>query len=512
MGTSESRKEGLSHLSDFSTTKRDPRLPCHVIPGIKNKDFYGREKIIDDIEKCLTPYEHDAGDVKGTRAFAVCGPGGMGKTQIANEYVLTHTEMYEAIFWVHAEEATTLADEFSRLAADLGLVLEDTADARDQVITRELLKGWLAKPTRSYNRTGNSDEVSWLLVFDNVNDANLLSEYWPAAGSSGAILVTSRDSLAKTPFYQIHDGIDLPPLSGQDTAELLLKLTWREDDPEERKLSMKVAEILGGFPLALTQMAGVINRQSLSFSEFLQRYEEEETHGALFHLSLEPSHKRTNYAHTLASVWALEKLRYSSGLLDIMAFLDPDGIPEKEYLVSMVGKVKLLDYPTTIEAYQEARYELLKSSLIMNDRSASRLTVHRLVQDGARAKMSTERSTEVFATAVDLLWSLWPEAESGVRHHVARWKDCEQLSPHVLRLKEHYVRAGKAVRSRLIDNLKFATILNELGWYDCARLGFFYFAAAELSAGISQSVATRLKRLLVIRLHGRMLSISSAPT
>ena len=232
MATSESRKEGLSHLSDFSTTKRDPRLPCHIIPGAKDKDSYGRSKIIDYIERCLAPTESGSGDGKSTRAFAVCGPGGMGKTQVANEFVLTHTEMYEAIFWVHAEEATTLADESSRLATDLAFVLGGSADARDQVVSRELLKGWLAKPRISYDRTGNSDEeVSWLLVFDNVNDANSLSEIWPAAGSSGAILVTTRDSLAKTPFYQIHDGIDLPPLSDQDAADLLLKLTWRENDP-----------------------------------------------------------------------------------------------------------------------------------------------------------------------------------------------------------------------------------------------------------------------------------------
>ena len=98
----------------------------------------------------------------------------------------------------------------------------------------------------------------------------------------------------------------------------------------------------------------MINRQSLSFSEFLQRYEEEETHNALFQLSLGPSYKRTNYGHTLSTVWALEQLQYSSGLLDIMAFLDPDGIPEK-YLVGLVGSATLTDYPSTIQAYQEAR-------------------------------------------------------------------------------------------------------------------------------------------------------------
>ncbi|KAH8587276.1 hypothetical protein B0O99DRAFT_656491 [Bisporella sp. PMI_857] len=453
IAVSDSRKYPLANLSDFSTTKRDPTLPCHMIASSRNRDFYGRWDVLAMIDEFLAPVDQLGAVKKDLKTFALCGPGGMGKTQVANEYAITHMDMYEAIFWVHAEEATTLADEFSRLADGLGLVLEGTADARDQVVTRELVKGWLANPVRSYNRADikSDNEVAWLLIFDNVRSADLLSEFWPPTGSSGSILITSRDTLAKTPFYQIKDGIDLPPLSNKDSAELLLKLTWRENNSEEEGLSSLVADKLGGMPLALTQMAGVMIRQSLSFADFLNRYEEEETHGTLFSLSLEPSHKRTNYGYTLAS-----------GLLDIMAFLDPDGIPEK-YLVGVVGEVQLPDYPKTVTAYQDARSELLKSSLIRNDRSASNLTIHRLIQDGARAKMQPDRATIVFSAAVEVLWSMWPPAESGVRHHVARWKDCELLAPHILRLKEHYLRAGRALKSRWINNLNFATLLNELG-------------------------------------------------
>ena len=454
----------MSYLADFSMVKRDPTLPCHVIPNARNKDFYGRGDVLNLIEDHLAPFDQQRNLRKDLKTFALCGPGGIGKTQAANEYVITHMDIYEAIFWVHAEGATTLADEFGRLAEELGLVLEGTADARDQVLTRELVKGWLAKPLRSYNNADNQvdDEVPWLLVFDNVDNADLLSEFWPPTGSSGSILITSRDNMAKSPLYQVSHGIDLPPLSNKDAAELLLKLTWREDVPEEQQLSLSVAEKLGELPLALTQMAGVMNRQSISFADFLSRYEEEETRGSLFSLSFQPSHKRSNYGHTLASVWALENLRDSSGLLDVMAFLDPDSIPEK-FLKGAVGQLSLLDYPKTLEGYHNARYELLKSSLIMSTR-ASNLTIHRLIQDGARAKMGADRSTEVFSAAVDVLWSMWPEAEPGVRHHVARWKECELSSPHILRLKEHFNRAGKSLTSLWIANFRFAKLLNELGW------------------------------------------------
>jgi hypothetical protein len=107
----------------------------------------------------------------------------------------------------------------------------------------------------------NADnEVTWLFVFDNVNNPDLIRDYLPPMGgegpSAGSVLITSRDSLVKTPHYQVTHGIDLAPLSQEDAANLLLKLTWREDNGQDQQLSSSVAEILGGLPLALTQALG----------------------------------------------------------------------------------------------------------------------------------------------------------------------------------------------------------------------------------------------------------------
>jgi hypothetical protein len=120
----------------------------------------------------------------------------------------------------------------------LGLVLEGLPDARDQSLICELVKGWLAKPVRSYSRTDNIsvEEVLWLLVFDNVNNLGLLSEFWPPDGSTGSILITSRENLAKPQFYQIQKGTHLPPMSNKDVSGLLLKLTGRENDQDEQRL------------------------------------------------------------------------------------------------------------------------------------------------------------------------------------------------------------------------------------------------------------------------------------
>lgn len=84
---------------------------------------------------------------------------------------------------------------------------------------------------------------------------------------------------------------------------------------------MDVAEHLGGFPLAITQMAGVITRLDLTFAEFLRTYDEEESRAELLGLQLEhPSH-RAGYEHTIASAWAIEKSSSRSGAFGSTIFV-----------------------------------------------------------------------------------------------------------------------------------------------------------------------------------------------
>jgi hypothetical protein len=310
--------------------------------------------------------------------------------------------------WVQADESAKLAQGFYHIAIKLGLVKENSADARDHIITREAVKSWLKNPVKSYKqgRDQEPELASWLLVFDNLDDLNILHDFWPS-DSPGSILITSHDPLAKT--HLAGDGTHLKGFNTEEATEFLLKLTHREEEVEERSSGNKVAVRLGGLPLALTQMAGVIARRDLSFSEFLQVYDEESSHKDLFNLQFPYASDRSGYQHTLASVWALETLNESATLLDILSLFDSDGIQER-ILDDHRGDISLSlpGYPRTNAAYQIARTELHKHSLITRDRGTKRITIHRLIQDAARAKMSAERFETVFRAAVTLLSSVWP--------------------------------------------------------------------------------------------------------
>lgn len=464
--------EIIPSVSNFSSSKKDPKLPCHLIPFSRNRDFFGRSEVLQAIDHVFCQPSNDTADTVVSRhelrAYAICGPGGIGKTQTAIEYASSRKDRFEAILWVYADQAEKLAEGFSHIAVAMGLVPENTADAKDQILTRELVRGWLANPRKTYQDLDKSmpESAAWLLVFDNVDDPDLLTEFWPPDGP-GCVLVTSRDPLTKKNGFSTITGIDLEPFTYKEGAELLLRLTGRETHSGDKSSSVDVAEHLGGFPLAITQMAGVITRLDLTFAEFLRTYDEEESRAELLGLQLQhPSH-RTGYEHTVASAWAIESLHLGAVLLDLLSLFDPDGIQERIF-TQTPHIISLERFPQTSAAYQRARSELFRSSLVTRDVTKKKLTIHRLVQDTVRSKMSNERFCATFSAAVTLLCSVWPFDNSNWQHGVARWAICEDLFPHILRLRKFYARF-RPLEGNGEAKYQFARLLNDAGWYHLER-------------------------------------------
>lgn len=446
------RRSGLMDASPYTITKRSPRLPCRLIPNNSDPEFTGRQGVLEEIHSKLNSADQTDSVQAGVRAVAICGPGGMGKTHLANEYALRYKKTYDAVFWLDASSPSRLAEQFSRIAISLGLVLEGSTDARDHYLACEHVKGWLSKPVRSYNKVDNTSaqEVSWLVVFDDVEDPQALLDYWPTGSNNGSILVTSRDLTAATPgLYPVTHSVVLGPLMVDDAAELLLRLTWREEDAKEKVLSKEVARTLGGLPLALVRMAAISVAQEISFAEIIKRL----------------SSPDALYLDILASVWKFETLRYSTGLLDVMAFLDPNAIPES-LLKSAVGHSPLPGYPQTMRQFHEACAEMHRHSLVSEDHSGSNLIIHRIVQDTAKTNLllNPGRAKAVFEAAIDLLWRQWPRTEPGVRHVIGNWNRCAMLVPHAAHIKDYYLHANERCQAEWRGSFKFAALLNELGW------------------------------------------------
>ncbi|KAI1775407.1 P-loop containing nucleoside triphosphate hydrolase protein [Hypoxylon cercidicola] len=473
--------EAVAGSSDISTyevvpgpvittsTKSGPALPCYLLKGQqKNKTFCAREDVLRRLDDILVNQATaDSAIPSGPNIFAICGFGGIGKTQIAVEFAYSRMNKFDAIFWLHADNSAKLAKDFGDIAQALGL----EQIYGDQVISKDLVLDWLSRAAGEHSSEQNLDKThspKWLLIFDNADDPTILRDYIPVTGN-GSILVTSRDPLAKTQtHFRTTDGIDLDVLSTRDAASLLRTLIGNTIDIRDVELSQIISEKLSGLPLAIAQIAGTIQRRGLSLDEFLVLYENDSNRVDFYQAADGDVTSVTGTQNTIFAVWALEDLGANAAcLLDLMAFMDPDQIPESIYTEFNDGSpnqtlhLNISSFLSNPLEYVNARTELSRSSLLRRNIQLKELSLHRLIQDAARARMNDDRKAQVFKSSISLLYSAWPFGTFD--HSNARHPLCEQICPHIRPLQIQY-QSSTTLQRYVKSNTQFARLLMDAGW------------------------------------------------
>ncbi|KAI0454274.1 hypothetical protein F5B21DRAFT_524948 [Xylaria acuta] len=488
-GSVEPDYEMIPHFQDKVQRRPKPQLPCiYLDTQDRGRIFHGRQSVLDAVRDALLPVGKAKRDSPDLRQFALCGLGGVGKTEVAMEFALRFKNSFDAIFWIHSDETAKLDECFQNISVRLGL---ETADeAHSQVVSRSIVKGWLANPTKTdidtdvdINPITSPDkDASWLIIFDNADDPKLLGDYWP--DGSGSVLITSRDPLAKRLFSTRSSGMDLEPLSDEDGGALLLRLTESDESPVEdaESIARNISQDLAGLPLAITQMAGYIRRHDLSLDEFLSLYQEKEERTALYGARFDTG--ANAYQHSIATVWAFEKLSEAAKvILQAASFLDPDIIQESTLFDAAAS---LLDQDSFSKAqFNNARTELLQASLFKRDKGKNdlaeyRVSVHRLVQDAILATMPGPDIDTMVGILVSILWKNWPSAmgpstkpvaflqkeTSNQRYLVNRYPQCAALYPHLISLKQRWNLTSDCTAQ---TKIQFAALLNDGAWYQNER-------------------------------------------
>lgn len=117
------------------------KLPCRIVkPYRKNLDFVGRKEVLDQIGQALAP-GHSPRTFR--QLFALCGSGGVGKTQTALSYVFDHMDDFQVVLWAHASNQMQLLECFTGFAIDLGLVSGEDDAVKDPYAYKGILKRWL---------------------------------------------------------------------------------------------------------------------------------------------------------------------------------------------------------------------------------------------------------------------------------------------------------------------------------------------------------------------------------
>jgi len=164
-----------------------------------NADFFVDRKSI--TSELKTRFQSDKSSVETSTAQTVIlnaqGMGGVGKTQLAIDYLHKHRNHYRFRVWFNADN---IVAEYRQFALDLSIIHPDEkVDAKD---IRIRVKRWLEV------------HPGWLLIYDNATDLDALKFYRPASG--GHVLITTL-----TNHRQLLNYLNLSPPRGASHHALL---------------------------------------------------------------------------------------------------------------------------------------------------------------------------------------------------------------------------------------------------------------------------------------------------
>ncbi len=218
---------------DFSPSTRAIRLPAFLPSNnTSNKDFFGRQDILNQIDEAFglgDGHGHPT-DTGSLRTFVLCGLGGIGKTEIAVEYMFSRKQNFDVILWLVADTEAKLSAGVVRISRTLGL--EDSSAQIDKIASRDSIKKCLSQPKNAVIRGDGpptEEEVSWLIVFDNVDELEILHDYWPT-DRAGCVIITSRNPLAMDGILAPSAGSDVPSFAIDEDGRALQPLSRRENE------------------------------------------------------------------------------------------------------------------------------------------------------------------------------------------------------------------------------------------------------------------------------------------
>jgi tetratricopeptide (TPR) repeat protein len=394
----------------------EPRFPAHG-PAItnlpaRNPHFTGRSDMLEELRARLRA---KPGAVV-TQTGAIHGLGGVGKTELALEFAHRFAADYDIVWWITAEQPTSVTADLAGLAEELGIAR--VADQGEMV-------------RRLFGELRGRDR--WLLVYDNAERPETLAGLLPPGGG-GRLLVTSRYGA----WGRLGSALRLDILTREEAVAFLARRTGATD---ASTLGVLAGE-LGDLPLALEEAAAYLEETHTDVGEYLQLVRERARE--LFGLDQPPADEHGDQRR-VATIWSLSLERVhqeapaAEALLRLCAFLASDDIPRAllqehadvlpEELAEAVGDP--LTYNRLLGAV--GRYSLATVT-------PTSLGIHRLVQAVLQARLGADGERAWTTAAVGLLLASFPDQS----WEVQTWSACERLLPHVLAAAGHAQRLGVA--------------------------------------------------------------------
>ncbi len=366
---------------------------------VANVQFTGRDEDLRRLRHLL-----QSGASRGYSLVALRGMGGVGKTQIALEYVHRFRTAYDLVFWIEADPQIFVDSTLVDLGERMGLPEPANIPAAIRQVHDTLVRG------DRYPR--------WLLVFDNVADYRRIEDFLPRGGR-GHIIITAREQT----WGESAETIEINPFSRAESIEHL----QRHVEGISRRDAERVAEALGDLPIALALGGALIADSGIAVDDYLAQLAE---HGAALNTwgpSLDRLKQDSPGAYRLLEICSVLSVKVSIELLnsrgigELLRQADPS-VPSRSGAARLIQRINRL-------------------ALLRLDNRAQQIEIHRLLRDAVQRRMTEEEQQTIRRQVISAVAAARPDSDVDVAES---WDRFRMLWPH---LEESEVAMQAALES-----------------------------------------------------------------
>ena len=436
--------QGTSLGGTQGWTEAMPRPPHRIwsneIPSRK-PNFTGRaaelERLRDNLFNRQPP-----------RVQVISGMGGIGKTELATEYIHRNIDTYEIIWWVRAEHQDRVRDALVKLGQRLELRQATTDSARDRTVAAVL------------ETLESTVWSSWLLVFDNAANPLDLQKYIPASRPGGHVIITAREP--NWPGYIIADSIEVSPFTEAESVSFLRRavpnLTKGNglaavEDARRASEAGQLATTLGHLPIAVEHAAAYLAETGQSVREYLTRFTENA------HQLLSEQRVDADLPAPVSGTWAMSITLLTPDaehLFNLCSFFSPEPIAAEFFLqpaMSIDDPPGLAEFLSSPPRFRAAATQLHRLSLARVDGARDLIHVHRVVQAVTQGRLRLDR-TELFSAYHAAAETLLAGSNPGNPDHGTSDQVYDRSLQHLESDSRFLDTENPALRNLIIDQVR----------------------------------------------------------
>jgi len=353
---------------------------------------------------------------------ALHGLGGVGKTQLAIEYVHRFAPDYDVVWWIDASQPQFVDSALIDLGRRLNLVTSATLES-----ARATLDG-LESPELTSR---------WLLVYDNAEDPDAIKDLIPTGGA-GHVLITSRNKDWETRAQTV-------PVDVFRRAESITHLLGRTS-ALTREQADQVAGTLGDLPIAIAAAGAYLAETGVPVADYLDSIRSGVGQPQL------PGEIAIERTWDLSLTRLQEQSPGGHRLLQVCSVMATDIALDLLYSDTLMAAVAAVDPVAGERAMRPALvHSINRLALLKLDTQSRQVQVHRVLQESVRRRMSTEEQER---TRHEVHLALAAFRPSGEPDDPSTWDRFRIIWPH-LRISEAEWCNAEDVRALMIARVRY---------------------------------------------------------